>query len=114
MQKKVKTNEVQVSYMMFWARYQHIAKLSQSNIPDYTNSWIFHWLCAVFLTFAISLTFPGFQKLQKSGNPVYHLTECRRPSQRDENSHELVVVVAFLRGDHIILGLQSTYSMSAA
>jgi len=39
------------------------AKVSQSNIPDYTNSLTFPWHCA------FSLTFPGFQKFLKSGNP---------------------------------------------
>ena len=50
--------------------YQHTAKVSQSNIPEYTNSLTFPWLYAIFLVspqpVQNSLIFPDFQK---SGNP---------------------------------------------
>ena len=49
------THKVQVSYFV---------ELPQSNFPDYTNALTFPWL------WAFSLTFPGFQKFQKSGDPA--------------------------------------------
>ena len=53
--------------------YQHIAKVSQSNIPDYTNSPTFPWVCAFSVTFAKFPDICRFQKFQKSGNPGYNL-----------------------------------------
>ena len=57
------SNEVQVSYFV---------ELPQSNFHDYTNSLTFPWLWAFFLTLANSLTFPGFQKFQESGNHAWY------------------------------------------
>jgi len=84
--------------MMFWARFhahhrhyesssvllpaiQHTAKVSQLNIPDYTNSLTVPSLCTFLLTLPWplqnSLAFPGFQKFKKNGNPAFNVGHLR-------------------------------------
>ena len=70
---------------------QHIAKVSQSNIPDYTNSPTFFFVPFPWFfprLWEFPSTIPGFQKSQASGNHEHALlcdwktNLCRRLQQK--------------------------------